>query len=152
MSQVKFYTGSEIDLNDKAIEEGAIYFVEKDGNPEAATVAFDMDNERHYVRNHYSIVQLSDLNQQWTPKAGEIIIVTDAMRVNNEDTPLVKIGNGNQNSVELPYIGCNDNNDFLKIHFEDYGEIHHYITAPTVTQSGDRHILTITPVSMVLSN
>lgn len=44
MSKVKFYTGTETNIDDKTIENGAIYFTNKNGS---AVIAYDMNNSRY---------------------------------------------------------------------------------------------------------
>ena len=47
MTKINFYTGSYNDLDNKALEDGAIYFVPGEDNH--AIVAYDMDGQRYYV-------------------------------------------------------------------------------------------------------
>lgn len=104
MSQptVKFYTGQEIDIDNKEIENGAIYFLPYDNDK--ITVAYDMNNNRYFI-DYPNLVTISELTTTWIPKAGEIVIVTDATIEDGKPTPYVKIGNGITNALALPYIG-----------------------------------------------
>ena len=102
LTQVKFYTGREEDLESHDLDNGTIYFLSGDSNH--AVVAYDMNNFRYYVDNP-TIKTLAELSADWVPKAGEIIIVSDASITDGIPDPYVKIGDGKTNSQALPYIG-----------------------------------------------
>lgn len=142
MSQIKFYTGIKDDLDTKTIENGAIYFVPI--TEEHAFVAYDMNDERYFVNAPY-ITTYANLDQNWTPNAGEVIVVTDAYIENNQTMPNIKIGNGIQNAVELRYV--HDTNEIallratLNNHIQN-SNIHHTITV-------DNSLLHITPTGTV---
>ena len=134
MSHVKFYTGSDIDIDTKEIENGAIYFLNYDND--RTVIAYDMNNNRYFI-DYPNLVTVAELTAQWTPRAGEIVIVTDASIVDGKPTPYVKIGNGITNALSLPYIGDNTEIDELRqtiqtlrnefdIHKND-GLIHHTV-------------------------
>lgn len=102
LSTVKFYTGVAQDWDSVPPENGAIYFIPDDnGN---ATIAYDM-NDRRYWNLAPAVVTVADLGSNWTPKAGEIVVVTDASELNGEPQPAIKIGDGITSSNNLPYIG-----------------------------------------------
>lgn len=105
MSRVKFYTGVAQDWDSVPPENGAIYFIPDDGTGNA-TIAYDM-NDRRYWNLAPSVVTISNLSGSWTPKAGEIIVVTNARELNGEPQPAIKIGDGITSSNNLPYVGNN---------------------------------------------
>lgn len=101
MPNIKFYTGSEVDIDNKQIENGAIYFLPYDND--RTTIAYDIDNKRYFI-DYPILITSNDLTSTWIPKAGEIIIVTDVVTQENPLAPYIKIGNGITDSVNLPYI------------------------------------------------
>lgn len=139
MSQVKFYNvETELDEN-KAIENGAIYFCAKsDGTAE---VAYDMNNNRYWV-NYPTITNVAGLVSTWTPRAGEIIVVSDASTLDGNPVPSIKIGNGVSNSIELPYIS--DDTDISALrnivdrHLQD-SNVHHTVGVTGTTYIIEEH-------------
>ena len=140
MSRVKFYTGPENSLDTKAVENGAIYFVNDNGN---AVIAYDMNNNRYWI-SHPTVLTLSEMSSTWIPKAGEIVVISNAYQDDGVDQASIKIGDGVKNIVNLPYVGddtdisalrtivtnhINDNN----IHHTISVQEHTYIVTPTPT-------------------
>lgn len=133
MSQVKFYTGSNVDLDDKSIENGAIYFTNENGN---AIVAYDMNSSRYFI-NYPKVLTVAELSSFRTPRLGEIIVVSDATIEDGEPRPNIKIGDGVTSAASLLYIG--DHTDItalantvntLREDFDDHASntvIHHQV-------------------------
>ena len=146
MPHVKFYTDSEVNIDSKAVENGAIYFL---NYGDRVTIAYDMNNNRYFI-DYPNLVTLSELNSEWIPKAGEIVIVTDAAIEDGKPTPYVKIGNGITNALALPYIG--DDTEIselrqtvqtLRNEFDNHkndGYIHHRLQV-----SGNTYIISNSP-------
>ena len=140
MSRVKFYTGPINSLDTKQPENGAIYFVNDNGN---AVIAYDMNSTRYWI-SHPTVLALSEMSSTWTPKAGEIVVISNAYQDDGVDQASVKIGDGVKNIVELPYIGNDTDISALRTmvinHIND-NSIHHtvavqehtYIVTPTPT-------------------
>lgn len=104
MAVVKFYTVDEgVNLPNQKTN-GAIYFSPSSIN-NSGTIFYDMDNIRYQINkpNIYSLQELSQ-KQDWVPRKGEIVVVTDAYMKNNEPFPYIKIGDGETNCLALPYL------------------------------------------------
>ena len=145
MTHVKFCTGNEEYLEDKQIDNGTIYFLS--GENDHAVVAYDMNNFRYYVDSP-TIKTLSELSPNWIPKAGEIIIVSDATITDGVPDPYVKIGDGKTNSQLLPFIGEDTRITLLEqrlnqhindehIHFEQTVTGTTYIVSKYITPTGN---------------
>ena len=145
LTQVKFYTGREEDLESHDLDNGSIYFLSGDSNH--AVVAYDMNNFRYYVDSP-TIKTLSELSPNWIPKAGEIIIVSDATITDGVPDPYVKIGDGKTNSQLLPFIGEDTRITLLEqrlnqhindehIHFEQTVTGTTYIVSKYITPTGN---------------
>lgn len=138
MSKVKFYTGTETNIDDKTIENGAIYFTNKNGS---AVIAYDMNNSRYWI-NYPSVFTLAEMvavGNNYIPKAGEIVVISDAYTENNVPMASIKIGDGVKNIIALPFIGTDTDISILKNHMND-SSIHH-----THTVSEHTYIVTPTP-------
>lgn len=61
MSHVKFYTSSDIDIDTKEIENGAIYFLNYDGD--RTVIAYDMNNNRYFI-DYPNLVTVAELTAQ----------------------------------------------------------------------------------------
>ena len=133
LSQVKFYTGIEANLDDKPIENGAIYFIPQDDD--SAIIAYDMNNNRYWI-SHPSVVTAAELTSSWIPKRGEIVVVSNATINDDIWEPYVKIGDGITNAAALPYIDNNTRVDALRNVVNTHlgnNNIHHTVTVTGTT-------------------
>lgn len=104
MAVVKFYAVDEGANLPEEKTNGAIYFTPSSIN-NSGTIHYDINNTRYQINkpNIYSLQQLSE-KQDWVPRKGEIVIVTDAYTRNNTPLPYIKIGDGKTNCLALPYL------------------------------------------------
>lgn len=145
MTQVKFITGREEDLENKELDNGTIYFLSSESNH--AVVAYDMNNYRYYVDNP-TIKTLAQLSSDWIPRAGEIVIISDASVTDGVPNPYVKIGDGQTDSITLPFLTSdmritqleqrlNQHINDEHIHFEQTVTGTTYIVSKYITPTGN---------------
>lgn len=79
------------------------------------------------------------VGNNYIPKAGEIVVISDAYTENNVPMASIKIGDGVKNIIALPFIGTDTDISILKNHMND-SSIHH-----THTVSEHTYIVTPTP-------
>lgn len=118
LSLVRFYAGTEQDLETQSIVNGNVYFL-PDANDGLGNIAYDLDDCRSWVTSA-RIITMDDLDLS-VPKLGELVVVTDGLRTIDEDTgdatilPGLKIGDGTTSVSALPYLneGYRVNADIL---------------------------------------
>lgn len=107
MSLVNFLTGTRQQLENHAIQDGAVYYLPGEENNGRGTIAYDLEGVRSWITTP-KILTVSELDNS-IPLKGELIVVTDALSTIDENNvttyyPALKIGNGSTALNVLPYL------------------------------------------------
>lgn len=113
MSLIKFVSASEAQINAEAITNGCLYYVPAKTNNGAGTLAYDLDNNRGWIRG-IPVITLQEA-ASYTPAINEIVIISngsgysetdpDTNITTTYDVPLLVVGDGTTRANSLSMLG-----------------------------------------------